>query len=99
MNIPKNQPTKRFLSKREILERYDFLNNWIISNIIYNRERNGLSDVIRRVGNKVAFDVKLFDKWIDDHYFKRNTEVKQPIRKTYEKFRYLYDYDIKQENK
>ena len=59
-------PKKKYATAKELLESGNYpLSRSMLRRLTARREDNGLSEVTKRLGNKIYYDIALFSKWIE----------------------------------
>ena len=56
---------KSYMTVKQVPARYPAFTERALRFIIFNRETNGFSECIRRIGKKILIDEAAFCQWID----------------------------------
>jgi len=56
-----------YLTPQQLSEYYPCYSVYAIRGLIANRNKNGFSVCIRRIGKKILINIDEFEKWIEDH--------------------------------
>jgi len=59
----------RYLNMKLLLERYPFTKGQI-RKFLSNRDKNGFSNCVRKIGKRLYFRVDLLDEWIEERKVK-----------------------------
>lgn len=57
----------KYVTVKQLVNMYPFLNEGGVRSLIFNREKNGFDQCMIKLRKKILIDLEKFDAWIQSH--------------------------------